>query len=100
MRAEQYRSVLREVFSVYTDRHLDDVIDYIVLKFVLPKCVGLSSYARKRRAKQIGRCPRCFRVVPKFYFTTKCDGVTCVPGISYRLDVEKYIKYGLSEIKT
>ncbi|AEP83731.1 nucleic acid binding protein [Cucumber vein-clearing virus] len=54
--------------------------------------VGTSSFARKRRALQLGRCHRCYRVSPKFYFTRKCDGKTCVPGIGYRRDIEILIK--------
>ena len=56
--------------------------------------VGKSSYARRRRAKLIGRCHRCYRVSPGFYFTTRCDGVTCVPGISYKVWVKNFIKFG------
>lgn len=56
---------------------------------------GRSSYARKRRAKSIGRCPRCYRVNPKFYFTSRCNGVTCVPGLSHNQLVEAFIKFGI-----
>nr|UDF48722.1 nucleic acid binding protein [Cowpea mild mottle virus] len=56
---------------------------------------GRSSYARKRRARSIGRCHRCYRVNPKFYFTKKCDGVTCMPGISYNMLVKDFIKFGI-----
>nr|QQX32721.1 NABP [Butterbur mosaic virus]QQX32744.1 nucleic acid binding protein [Butterbur mosaic virus] len=56
---------------------------------------GQSKYAKERRAIKIGRCPRCYRVKPGFYFTTRCDGVTCVPGISYNASVMQRIKYGV-----
>nr|URX65514.1 nucleic acid binding protein [Cowpea mild mottle virus] len=56
---------------------------------------GKSSYAKKRRAATIGRCHRCYRVNPKFYFTKKCDGVKCVPGINHKLWVEEFIKNGI-----
>ncbi|ADQ54112.1 nucleic acid binding protein [Cowpea mild mottle virus] len=55
---------------------------------------GSSSYARRRRAKLIGRCHRCYRVSPGFYFTTRCDGLSCVPGISYKQWVESFIRFG------
>ena len=53
---------------------------------------GTSSYARRRRAQQLGRCHRCYRVCPKFYFTRRCDGQTCTPAIGYRRDIEMLIK--------
>lgn len=53
--------------------------------------IGTSTYARKRRAKQISRCYRCYRVRPGFYFTTRCDGKTCYPGISTNQKVVDYI---------
>nr|UZG77124.1 nucleic acid-binding protein [Cowpea mild mottle virus] len=55
---------------------------------------GSSSYARRRRAKLIGRCHRCYRVYPGFYFTTRCDNTTCVPGLSYKRWVESFIRFG------
>jgi len=59
---------------------------------------GRSSYARKRRAKAIGRCHRCYRVNPKFYFTTRCNGRTCVPPLSHNTSVEIFIKEGVTEV--
>lgn len=55
---------------------------------------GKSSYAKRRRAKAIGRCHRCYRVKPGFYFTKRCDGVTCVPGVTHNCWVEDFIKNG------
>ncbi|QBJ27543.1 nucleic acid binding protein [Birch carlavirus] len=55
---------------------------------------GKSTYAKRRRAKKIGRCYRCFRVDPKFYYTTRCDGVSCVPGIKSNYEVQCYIRLG------
>lgn len=59
---------------------------------------GKSTYARRRRAKEIGRCHRCFRVFPGFYYTTRCDNKTCVPGLSSREDVANYIRWGVTEV--
>lgn len=53
---------------------------------------GRSTYAKRRRAKLIGRCHRCYRVVPGFYFTTRCNGSTCYPGISYNTKVADFIE--------
>lgn len=55
---------------------------------------GKSSFAKRRRAKVMGRCHRCYRVSPRFYFTRRCDGITCVPGINSRVDIEFAIKTG------
>nr|UOI87900.1 nucleic acid binding protein [Butterbur mosaic virus] len=71
-----------------------DVINIIVCK-VFEGEPGQSKYAKERRAMKIGRCPRCYRVSPGFYFTTRCDGVTCVPGISYNVAKMQFIKYGV-----
>ena len=56
---------------------------------------GRSSYARKRRAKMIGRCHLCYRVNPKFYFTKRCNGVNCKPGLNHPGWVEDFIRYGV-----
>nr|QIJ97083.1 Nucleic acid binding protein [papaya mottle-associated virus] len=53
---------------------------------------GKSNYAKRRRAKLIGRCHRCYRVKPGFYFTTRCDGKTCYPNISYNVKVAAFIE--------
>lgn len=58
---------------------------------------GRSSYARKRRAKSIGRCERCFRVFPPIG-ASKCDNRTCVPGISYNEKVANFIRCGVTEV--
>lgn len=39
-----------------------DVVEFIVNK-VPDDNVGHSSYAKRRRSKWIGRCPRCYRVI-------------------------------------
>lgn len=59
---------------------------------------GKSSYARKRRARSVGRCHRCFRVYPPFYFTTRCDNKTCVPPISYNVKMFAFIVHGVTEV--
>nr|QQP18695.1 nucleic acid binding protein [Soybean carlavirus 1] len=59
---------------------------------------GRSSYAKRRRAQAIGRCHRCYRVWPPFYFTTRCDNKTCVPPITYNLKVYAYIQFGVTEV--
>ena len=60
--------------------------------------LGKSSYARRRRAAKVGRCHRCYRVTPGFYYTTRCDGKTCVPGISYNEKIETYVRTGVTEV--
>ncbi|QYF50252.1 MAG: nucleic acid binding protein [Xinjiang sediment betaflexivirus 1] len=101
VRGRVYTKVLREAFACVTNACVDDVVDYIVCKFVLRgRRQGCSSYAKKRRANKIGRCVRCYRVVPKFYFTKRCDQKTCVPGVSFNLKVMNYINYGVSYADT
>ncbi|UUB84585.1 nucleic acid-binding protein [Blueberry virus S] len=58
---------------------------------------GRSSYARKRRAKSIGRCERCYRVYPPIG-VSKCNNRTCKPGISYNEKVANFIWYGVTEV--
>ncbi|MBW3988246.1 hypothetical protein HHB67_11245, partial [Neisseria meningitidis] len=41
---------------------------------------GVSTFARKRRAKRLGVCHRCFRDKPGYYFTKRCNGYDCVPS--------------------
>ncbi len=43
---------------------------------------GRSSYARRRRAIALGRCHRCYRVVPPISPLSRCNGSTCRPGLS------------------
>lgn len=59
---------------------------------------GTSSYARRRRAISIGRCHRCFRVYPPPYFGKRCNNKTCVPGLSYNVKVENFIRWGVTEV--
>nr|WAM65120.1 nucleic acid binding protein [Ligustrum virus A] len=59
---------------------------------------GTSSYARRRRAVSIGRCHRCYRVYPPPYFGKRCDNKTCVPGLSYNVKVENFIRWGVTEV--
>nr|ACM41723.1 putative nucleic acid binding protein [Sedum latent virus] len=57
---------------------------------------GMSSYARRRRAKSIRRCERCFRIYPPVC-NSKCNNRTCKPGLSSNQKVVTYIKYGVTE---
>ncbi|CDF66419.1 putative nucleic acid binding protein [apricot vein clearing associated virus] len=59
-----------------------------------PLC-GVSTFAIKRRAKRLGVCYRCMRVNPKFYFTTRCDNLTC-HFRSFGLK-ERYVRFGLGK---
>nr|AFV36797.1 nucleic acid binding protein [Garlic latent virus] len=90
-----YRRILRAIFKLHTNKNCVDVIDIIVSKIVCDK-VGASKYAQARRAKSIGRCPRCFRCSPGFYFTKNCDAKTCFPGISYNAKVKDFIVDGVT----
>lgn len=58
---------------------------------------GKSSYARRRRAKSIGRCERCYRVYPPIC-NSKCDNRTCRPGMSPNIKVVDYIRCGVTEV--
>ncbi|QEV82109.1 Nucleic acid binding protein [Rose virus A] len=60
---------------------------------------GRSTYAKKRRAKKLGRCYRCYRVNPGFYYTKKCDGVNCVSPLGYNYEVMCIIKFGKRKAK-
>jgi hypothetical protein len=90
-----YRRLLRAIFKLHTDKNCVDVINIIVNKIVR-ESAGATSYARARRAKSIGRCPRCFRCSPGFYFTKNCDTKTCFPGISYNEKVKGFIVNGVT----
>nr|QJZ28446.1 nucleic acid binding protein [Ilex cornuta carlavirus] len=90
-----YRRLLRAIFKLHTNKNCVDVINIIVNKIVC-ESAGASSYARARRAKSIGRCPRCFRCSPGFYFTKNCDTKTCFPGISYNEKVKAFIVDGVT----
>nr|AAY33743.1 11K protein [Potato virus S] len=56
-----------------------------------PVSGGRSTYARKRRARSIGRCWRCHRVYPPIC-NSKCDNRTCRPGISQNYKVVTFIR--------
>ncbi|CAA46227.2 putative nucleic acid binding protein [Poplar mosaic virus (ATCC PV257)] len=88
--------VFRERYDHKCDFNFCDIAVSIVCRSELDFInePGLSNYAKRRRARRLGRCVRCFRVNPGFYFTKRCDGITCVPGISWNYDVEDYIKRG------
>nr|AFV36821.1 nucleic acid binding protein [Garlic latent virus] len=90
-----YRRLLRAIFKLHTNKNCVDVINIIVSKIVCNK-VGASHYAQARRAKSIGRCPRCFRCSPGFYFAKNCDSKTCFPGISYNAKVKDFIVDGVT----
>ena len=90
-----YRRILRAIFKLHTNKNCVDVINIIVSKITC-ESVGASSYARARRARSIGRCPRCYRCNPGFYFTKNCDAKTCVPGISYNDKVKAFIVDGVT----
>nr|ALJ56058.1 putative nucleic acid binding protein [American hop latent virus] len=78
--------------------------------YVMPVCIdiikrsraplltnGTSKYARRRRAKSVCRCERCYRVFPSLC-NGKCDNKTCKPGISYREDIKEFILWGVTEV--
>jgi hypothetical protein len=76
--------------------------DLNVVLEILNKCPwsvgnGRSSYARRRRARSIGRCERCYRVYPPI-IESKCDNRTCKPGISFNIKVANYIRCGVTEV--
>nr|QFX74037.1 cysteine rich protein [Pepper virus A] len=91
------RAVALAIAANRLGKHLPFDVCLYICSFNYNDCVGSgkSSYARKRRARSIRRCHRCFRVRPGFYFTTRCDGVSCKPGISYPIWVELFIRFGI-----
>ncbi|QNJ34492.1 cysteine-rich protein [Aconite virus A] len=70
-------------------------VDYDVVNYISSLCVlgkpGRSSYARKRRAKQLARCPRCYRMDFPLSPLSRCDGIHCVPGLSYNSNIARKI---------
>nr|CAB59208.1 nucleotide binding protein [Potato rough dwarf virus] len=57
---------------------------------------GCSRYAKRRRAKSIGRCERCYRIFPPVC-NSKCDNKTCRVGISPNSAVVNFIEFGVAE---
>nr|QED43808.1 NBP [Garlic latent virus] len=90
-----YRRLLRAIFRLHTNKNCVDLINIIVSKIVC-ESAGASHYARARRAKSIGRCPRCFRCSPGFYFTKNCDTKNCSAGINYNEKVKDFIVDGVT----
>nr|AYL40675.1 12 kDa protein [Hop latent virus] len=70
----------------------------ISLQVHRPVGVGRSSYARRRRAKLVGRCHRCYRLWPPTAFTTRCDNKTCFPGLTYNASIARFIRDGVPEV--
>jgi hypothetical protein len=76
--------------------------DLSVVLIIFNKCPwsvgnGKSRYARRRRARSIGRCERCYRVYPPI-MESKCDNRTCKPGISFNIKVANFIRCGVTEV--
>lgn len=92
MRERKLRKTLEDLFKRFASvpHGHSDCINIIIAKIKSGQ-PGESKYARRRRAKSIARCPRCARVSPGFYFTTRCDGKTCRPGLSARPDLLEFI---------
>nr|AXC59792.1 11 kDa protein [Potato virus H] len=82
--------VFKRHYGLGPRREYDDIASVIISKLEPPE-VGLSTYAKRRRAKKLGRCPRCYRVIG---LSQKCDGFKCVPGISYNRKVKQNIRFG------
>ncbi|QIJ97077.1 Nucleic acid binding protein [Papaya mild mottle associated virus] len=93
MISEDRIAILLNIVSLRLGKHLDMGLCLRIASLCNKSRlnIGTSTYARKRRAKQIGRCYRCYRVCPGFSFTTRCDGKTCYPGISTNQKVVDYI---------
>ncbi|QCY49487.1 nucleic acid binding protein [Shallot virus S] len=91
-----YVRLLVRVFKLHTSLDCLDVINIIVNK-VCEGTPGASKYAITRRAVSVGRCARCYRCVPGFYFTKRCDQKTCKPGISYNAAVASFITDGVTK---
>lgn len=91
---------LAALISVF--RHFNLPVELCV--HIMNKCAGpvagfgRSSYARRRRARSIGRCQYCYRVFPPIC-NSKCDNKTCKPGINAKPWVVNYIKFGVTEVR-
>nr|QNQ79561.1 nucleic acid binding protein [Potato virus S] len=90
MRAERLNMLL---LCVYRLGHIlpVDVCIKIISASAGPVFRGRSTYSRKRRARSIGRCWRCYRVYPPVC-NSKCDNRTCRPGISPNYKVMAFIR--------
>nr|QED44827.1 NBP [Garlic yellow virus]QED44834.1 NBP [Garlic yellow virus] len=93
MQRRAYKRIVTRVFKQFTSLHLDCVINKVV-DLIVEGQPGTSKWAMQRRAIEVGRCVRCFRCKEGFYFTTRCNGVTCVPGLSYNEKLARYICEG------
>lgn len=96
IKRRSYVRLLVKIFKSHTSLDCLDVINIIVNKICV-ESPGASKYAVARRASSVGRCSRCFRCVPGFYFTKKCDQKTCKPGISYNAAVASFITDGVTK---
>nr|ACM45996.1 putative nucleic acid binding protein [Helleborus net necrosis virus] len=85
MRIRDQKRALCSVFAFYCGNNCSyaDVVG-VILSFVLSDSVGFgtSNYAKKRRARQVNRCWRCYRVIGGLCLPKNCNGVTCVPTSS------------------
>ncbi|QYF50270.1 MAG: nucleic acid binding protein [Beijing sediment betaflexivirus] len=79
--------------------HVDVCLDIILMcDFSEISHGGKSNYARRRRAKSLDRCARCFRILPsRGGLSTKCDQKNCRAGISGNLKRIEYIRWGRSK---
>ncbi|QED42797.1 putative nucleic acid binding protein [Allium carlavirus A] len=93
MKRRALKRIVTSVFKNFTSLNVDCIIN-IIVDLVLKGEPGQSKYAMQRRAIEVGRCVRCFRCKEGFYFTTRCNGVTCVPGLSYNEKLATYIREG------
>ncbi|QED44840.1 NBP [Garlic yellow virus] len=93
MKRRALKRIVLSVFKQFTKLNVECIVDKIV-DLVVQGLPGKSKYAQQRRAIEVGRCVRCFRCKEGFYFTTRCNGVNCVPGLSYNENIARYIREG------
>nr|CAA36855.1 putative nucleic acid binding protein [Carnation latent virus]prf//1714256B 3' Term Region ORF [Carnation latent virus] len=88
MRERKLRKTLEDLFKRFASvQHgHSDCVNIIIAKIKSGQ-PGESKYAQATyELSQYARCPRCARVSPGFYFTTRCDGKTC--SLVYQPDAD------------
>ncbi|AIZ76618.1 nucleic acid binding protein [Elderberry carlavirus A] len=86
--------IIRILSSESREAYYIDIARYIVHLSAELHAPGKSTFAKRRRAKSLGRCHRCYRISPGFYHTTKCDGISCTDSFGSRSKHRNYIVHG------
>lgn len=91
-----------EIISIMSsecrDAYYIDIARLIIKLSDKDRQQGKSSFAKRRRAKALGRCHRCYRVAPGFYHTTRCNGIDCTDTFGTRDKYRNQIVYGQRKV--